>query len=136
MYMYQVGLNRTNDVCSGLMIINVDRFHDFWKVLKTVPMYRMPYDNLIGDQRMLYLVREKNRTLVGDLPPAWHVHLAHGFRRKEPHSLYRNRTGVGMVHFNGLRSSEQHYWDGQGGVLWYCKESPEYRTNRENWEEF
>jgi len=62
-YMYQVGYLK--DVCSGLMILNVDRFHRFWPELRKLPFHKMPYNGKIGDQKMLALVREQNRSLVG-----------------------------------------------------------------------
>jgi hypothetical protein len=57
--------------------------------------------------------------LVGDLPPEWHVHLAHGFRR-QAHLLRREREHFAFLHFNGIRPDGDEWF--KGGVWQYCLE--------------
>ena len=121
-YMYQVGVGK--DVCSGLMIINLQRFQDFWGYLSQVSARRIPTNSgRVGDQLLLHrvkeLLRNRNLTLIGDLPKEWHVHLAHGFRRKA-HLLRVKRPRIGMMHFNGKRDNDEVWWE--GGIWRYCDE--------------
>jgi hypothetical protein len=122
-YMYQVGVKK--DVCSGLMIINLQRFHEFWDYLRRVHPSRIPTNSgRIGDQLILQRVKdlgnnELKERLVGDLPREWHVHLAHGFRRRA-HLLRKKRPRFGMLHFNGRRGNHEEWW--KGGIMKYCME--------------
>jgi hypothetical protein len=134
-YLFQAG-TATGDLCAGMMILNLRRFTEFWDYL---PKSRLPESlkGVIQDQIMLDIVKrlvnnELRLGLVKDLPPEWHVHLAHGFRR-QAHTLRRTHQHFGFLHFNGMRAMEDEWF--KGGVWQYCLEG-ECRNNETLQEEF
>jgi hypothetical protein len=68
--------------------------------------------------------------LIGDLPPEWHVHLAHGYRRKTQWLRQERPNGFAMLHFNGKRANSETWWSGKSGIYKYCTESEDCKTKR------
>jgi hypothetical protein len=69
--------------------------------------------------------------LIGDLPLEWHVHLAHGYRRKTQWLRTERPNGFAMLHFNGKRASNSEtWWSGKSGIYKYCTEAEDCKAKR------
>ena len=103
----------TGWICSGFMILHMDKFNLFWEKLDTLPEISHG-----GDQSLVVFFSKNFPESVGDLPVRWDAHLGHGFKIK-PHHLFKRRpNGTGYIHFNGQRPETDTFWT--HGLLQYC----------------
>jgi hypothetical protein len=103
----------TSWVCSGFMILHMDKFDLFWAKLDTVPKITHG-----GDQHLVKLFTRHFPESVGELPERWDAHLGNGFKAY-PHLIVKQRpNGTGYIHFNGERPKRETFW--AQGLSQYC----------------
>jgi hypothetical protein len=100
---------------SGFMVINIQKFHRFWELVK-----KLPEVGHGGDQNLLIMVDNEwpDANYKGILPNAWAHALGHGWRRL-PHRLLYTPEGVGAIHFTGSHLGETYFAE-PGGLDQYC----------------
>ena len=102
----------TKQICSGFMILHMEKFDLFWSKLDTLPNITHG-----GDQSLVIDFSENFPESVGNLPDRWDAHLGH--LQKMAHRLLTTRpNGTGYIHFNGERPDSETYWT--QGLLQYC----------------
>jgi lipopolysaccharide biosynthesis glycosyltransferase len=121
-YIFQGG--HFDEFCSGLLILNLKRFHEFWDYFGQVPLSMIPRMEL-DDQSMLELVKKHlvenlKQNLVGDLPREWHVHLVPWYQG-HAHELRTDLPHFGMLHFNEAERDNKDTWF-KNGIWWFCEE--------------
>jgi hypothetical protein len=106
------------------MVVNLGLFHLFWESLDALPDENITHG---GDQTLVNILYQNFPQYVGSLPREWDASLGNGFRSDPIRLSARRPNGVGFLHFNGQRGSQDTYWFGANGLLRFC---PQYVCSR------
>jgi len=121
------GSPRPEWFCSGLIVIYMNKFQDFWEkidLLETVGT---------ADQSILDGIKKAFPDTYDVLPIEWDRHLGNGHRPR-PFDMYeKDPHGIGMLHYQGGtgRDKSENYFT--NGLEWICSRTPKCRgdENRE-----
>lgn len=100
-------------LCSGFMIVHLDKFDHFWEGLDSLPNITHG-----GDQSLVTQYVRAFPDMVGELPEQWDAHLGNGFKQAAHKLIYARREGVGFLHFNGFRPAMQSFFT--RGLMHFC----------------
>lgn len=100
-------------ICSGFMILHLEKFDQFWDGLDAQPNITHG-----GDQSLVVQYARAFPENVGDLPEQWDAHLGNGFKPFAHKMIYLRKDGVGFLHFNGFRPNWETFFT--KGLMQYC----------------
>ena len=117
--------------CSGFIVMNMKRFHEFWA--KVDELDEVP----IVDQDIMLEVLKAFPDTYGNLPAEWDRNLGNGYRRR-PHKLLNQKEAAGMLHYQGgsgrFQGGSRSQSDGGNyftdGFEQYCDRTPACRHNK------
>lgn len=102
-------------ICSGFMIMGMDKFDKFWEGIDNLPNITHG-----GDQTLVTEFAKTYPDQIADLPSTWDANLGNGWKHKSHWFLKRRQEGAGFLHFNGYRPDDQTYFT--KGLMQYCSD--------------
>lgn len=109
-----------NALCSGFLVVNVQRLDELWAKVPTINLKKIgkKMRSAPGDQLILRAVNKTYPELVGVLPRKWDITSGNGyhgsyrksFNKASEEKVLDELKSAGMLHMNGGGKSDKAYF--------------------------
>jgi hypothetical protein len=106
--------------CAGFVILNLQKLDIIWELISQMDLNMLSEieDDWISDQFVLRMINKTYPELVGVLPEQWDVSIAAKSKLWRGNLVDRRPDGVGMLHFNGGKSTTTSAYNTSNFILY------------------